>query len=169
MKPVAVSIDVANAREDVYDYLDVMANHELFTDHMLVDWEYSGPERGVGSKALVCATLAGTSDAVEIEVVSARAPETIVERNVGAGGRRIGKGAYTLEDLAGGCTRIKFQYAWQSAPLRERLAAPLVRAIMRRGNERAMRRLAEQLAALLPAEGASESLRSGLGGAAPAR
>ena len=37
--------------------------------------------------------------------------------------------------------------AWQQAPLSERLAAPLVRAVLRRGNERAMERLAEQLAA----------------------
>jgi hypothetical protein len=37
MKPVRVSIDVPQAREDVYDFLDVLANHELFTDHMMRD------------------------------------------------------------------------------------------------------------------------------------
>jgi hypothetical protein len=46
MKPVRVSIDVPQAREDVYDFLDILANHELFTDHMLRDWRCEGPARG---------------------------------------------------------------------------------------------------------------------------
>ena len=145
MKPVKVSIDVANPREQVYDFLDVMANHEPFTDHMMVDWKYSGPDRGVGSKAQVRVKLGGSNELVDMEVVSAKAPEKIVERNVGAGGRRVGNGTYILEELPRGGTRITFEYSWQQAPLRERLAAPLVRSIMRRGNERAMERLAEQL------------------------
>jgi hypothetical protein len=41
----------------------------------------------------------------------------------------------------------RFEYDWQQAPFSERLASPLVRAILRRGNARAMQRLAEQLAA----------------------
>jgi hypothetical protein len=53
---------------------------------------------------------------------------------------------YTLEPLPSGGTKISFEYAWQQAPLSERLASPLVRAVIRRGNERAMERLAEQLA-----------------------
>ena len=51
-----------------------------------------------------------------------------------------------LADLPDGGTRIAFEYAWQRAPFSERLAAPLIRTILRRGNERAMARLAEQLA-----------------------
>jgi hypothetical protein len=51
MKPVAVSVTVPNHREEVYDFLDVLANHELFTDHMMVDWKYSGPSSGVGARA----------------------------------------------------------------------------------------------------------------------
>jgi Polyketide cyclase / dehydrase and lipid transport len=147
MKPIQVSIDVPTPREDVYDFLDVMANHEPFTNHMLVDWQYAGPDRGVGSKARVRTKLGGPSETVEIEVVSAHAPETIVERNLSAGGKRIGNGTYTLSELPNGGTQIVFEYSWQQAPLRDRIAAPLVRSIMRRGNERAMHRLAEQLAA----------------------
>jgi hypothetical protein len=59
----------------------------------------------------------------------------------------VATGTYTLEPLPSGGTKISFEYAWQQAPLSERLAAPLVRAVLRRGNERAMERLAEQLAA----------------------
>jgi hypothetical protein len=105
---------------------------------MLRDWEYSGPDRGIGSKARVTATAGGRSDTVEIEVIAAARPNTIVERNVSAGGRRIATGTYRLEPLPSGGTRITFEYAWQRAPLSDRVAAPLVRAILTRGNQRAM-------------------------------
>ena len=51
MKPVTVSIKVPQSPDEVFEYLDVLANHEQFTDHFLVDWETSGPERGVGARA----------------------------------------------------------------------------------------------------------------------
>jgi carbon monoxide dehydrogenase subunit G len=146
MKPVRVTIDVPHPRQEVFDFLDVMSNHEPFTNHMLQDWKYSGPDRGVGSKATVTVKAAGRSESVDIEVIAAERPSTIVEQNVGAGGRRIATGTYTLADLPDGGTRIAFEYAWQRAPFSERLAAPLIRTILRRGNERAMARLAEQLA-----------------------
>ena len=71
MKPVQVTIDVPNAREDVFDFLDVMANHEPFTNHIMRDWEYSGPDRGIGSKARVHVTAGGRTDTIDIEVVDA--------------------------------------------------------------------------------------------------
>jgi hypothetical protein len=122
-----------------------MANHEPFTNHMLQDWEYSGPDRGIGARANVTAKLGGRSEPVEIEVIAAERPRMIVEQNVGAHGRRIATGTYTLEHLPSGDTRIAFEYAWKQAPLSERVAAPLVRAILSRANQRAMARLAEQL------------------------
>lgn len=144
--PVTVSIDVPQAREDVFAHLDVMANHQPFTDHMLVDWSFSGPDRGIGSKARVHSKAGGRKEVVDIEVVDAQAPARIVERNVSAKGKRVGTGTYELEELPAGGTRISFTYAWQQAPLPDRLLAPLVRAVLRRGNQRAMQRLAEQLA-----------------------
>jgi hypothetical protein len=147
MKPVQVTINVPYPVADVYDFLDAMANHEPFTNHVLRDWEYSGPDRGVGSKARVKTRLGGRTDTIDIEVVSARRPTEIVEQNIGAGGRRIANGTYRLAALADGSTRIAFEYSWQRAPLSERLASPLVRTVLRRENARAMQRLAEQLAA----------------------
>ena len=150
MRPVQVITEVPYPREDVYDFLDVMSNHEPFTNHMLLDWEYGGPDRGVGSRAKVKASAGGRTESIEIEVVAAERPARIVERNVGAGGRRVANGTYVLTDLPGGGTRITFEYAWQRAPLSERLASPLVRGILRRGNERSMRRLADQLTTAIP-------------------
>lgn len=146
MKPVRVTIDTPQSPERVYDFLDVMANHEAFTNHMLRDWECSGPERGIGAKAKVTAVAGGRSDTAEIEVIAAERPTEIVEQNVSARGQRVATGTYRLEPLPSGGTRITFEYAWQRAPLSDRVAAPLVRAILARGNQRAMTRLVEQLA-----------------------
>jgi carbon monoxide dehydrogenase subunit G len=106
----------------------------------------------VGSKAKVKVSAGGRTDAIEIEVVEAERPTRIVERNVGAGGHRVANGTYFLAGLPSGGTRITFEYAWQKAPLTERLAAPVVRGILRRGNERAMQRLADRLAAEVGAQ-----------------
>jgi len=146
MKPVRVSIDVPQPRDDVYDFLDVLANHELFTDHMLRDWRYDGPARGVGAKAKVTAIAAGRAEPIDMEVIETERPARNVERNVGATGR-VATGTYTLAELPGGGTRITFESAWLRVPRTEALAAPLVRAMVRRGNQRAMQRLAEQLKA----------------------
>jgi Polyketide cyclase / dehydrase and lipid transport len=144
MKPVQVSIDVPQAREDVYDFLDVLANHELFTGHMFRDWRCEGPSRGVGAKAKLTAVAAGRTETLDMEVIEAERPTRNVERNAGANGR-VMTGTYTLAELPGGGTRITFESAWLRVPRSEALAAPLVRAVLRRGNKRAMERLAEQL------------------------
>jgi len=145
-KPVTVSIDVPQDRERVYDFLDVMANHEPFTNHLMTDWELSGPARGVGSKARVKVKAMGIADTVDIEVVDAAAPERIVERNVAQKAGRTGQGTYTLTDLPGGGTHIAFEYRWIVTPLVDRLSAPLVRGYLKRSNATSMRRLAEVLA-----------------------
>jgi hypothetical protein len=147
MKPVTASIDVPQPRESVYAFLDVIANHEPFTDHMLVDWRYSGPTRGVGSKARVKTKLGGITDEAEIEVVDVEPGRMIRERNVGAKGRRVAHGTYTLSDLPDGGTHIEFRWELEQAPLADRALGPVLRGMLTRGNEKAMRRLAEQLAA----------------------
>jgi hypothetical protein len=144
MKPVRVSIDVPQAREDVYDFLDVLANHELFTDHMFRDWRCEGPARGVGAKVRVTAVVGGRAEAVDVEVIEAERPVRNKERNVGASGR-VATGTYTLDELPGGGTRITFESAWLRVPRGEALVAPLVRAIVRRGNRRSLERLAGAL------------------------
>ncbi|MGW5091403.1 SRPBCC family protein [Streptomyces sp. 067-1] len=145
MKPVTVSIGVPQTPEQVYDFLDVMAHHERFTDHYLTHWRYGGPARGIGSRATVTASLGGAKTDVGIEVVEAEAPRRIVERNVSAGGRRLAHGTYTVEPLRSGGTAVSFTYAWVRAPLADRLLAPFVRGTMRRANRTVMRRLAAEL------------------------
>lgn len=147
MRSITVFTDVPISREDVYSFLDVLANHEQFTDHMMRNWRLTGPARGVGAKARLDAVLAGRSEPIDIEVIEADTPIRNVERNVGSNGRHVATGTYTLDQLAGGGTRIHFEYAWQQTPFRERLAAPIIRRVMRRGLQTAMDRLAQQLQA----------------------
>jgi len=146
MKPVRVSIDVPQAREDVYDFLDVLANHELFTDHMLRDWQCEGPARGAGAKAKITTVAGGRTEALEMEVIDAEPPTRTVERNTETSGR-VATGTYTLAELPGGGTRITFETAWLRVPRSEALTAPLVRALVRRGNQRSLARLAGLLQA----------------------
>ena len=147
---MTVSIDVPQPREDVYAYLDVMANHEQFTDHMLTEWECSGPVAGVGSKARVTTKLGGITDHAEIEVIEAEENRLIRERNVAAKGRRVGTGTYELSDLPGGGTHIEFTYEFERMPAYERPFVPLMNSVLRRGNARAMTRLAERLGVSSP-------------------
>jgi Polyketide cyclase / dehydrase and lipid transport len=147
-KPVTVSVEVPQDRQAVFDFLDVMANHEPFNDHLMRDWKLSGPPSGVGSKAQVKTTALGMSDIVDIEVVEAEPPSRIVERNTATKAGRTGQGTYVLEPLPNGGTRISFEYRWIVTPTIDRLTAPIARAFIRRNNETSMRRLAEQLAAL---------------------
>jgi ribosome-associated toxin RatA of RatAB toxin-antitoxin module len=153
MKSVTVSIDVPQTPEQVYDFLDVMAHHERFTDHYLSDWRYSGPGRGIGSCATVTVALGGTKTDVTVEVVEADPPRRIVERNVSAAGRRLAHGTYTIEPLRTGGSRVSFTYAWARAPLADRLLALVVRATIRRAKRTVMRRLATELAHHVSAAG----------------
>lgn len=145
MRPVTVTIDVPNPRQAVYDFLDVLANHEPFTDHIMVSWKYSGPRAGVGAKANARLRAPGSNENIDIEVIEADPPRRIVEESVSAGGKRRTRGTYELDDLPDGGTRIAFELAWIEAPRNERMTAPLMRAFMGRTNGRSMRRLAKLL------------------------
>jgi hypothetical protein len=146
MRPVTVSVTVPNEREDVFRFLDVLPNHEPFTDHMLVDWYYAGPPCGIGARAHMRLKKPGRPDWMDLEVIDADPPRLSVEETVSAHGRRRTRGTYVLEELPSGATRISFTFEWLSAPVNERLAAPVTRAVVRRQNQTSLERLAEQLA-----------------------
>lgn len=146
MKPVTVSVEVPRPREEVYEFLAVLANHESFLDHMLTGWKFSGPRGGVGAKAEAKTNAPMSQDWTDFEIVEAEPPDRIVEEAVGLKGRRRTRGTYTLERLDGGGTKVSFEFAWLEAARAESLCPPLTRAFIRRPNGKAMRRLAKQLA-----------------------
>ena len=88
----------------------------------------AGPPAGVGARARTRAKLPGPKDWVEMEVISGRRPETIVEQSVGAKGRRRTRGTYRLDALPGGGTNVRFEFAYVEGPLSERLVVPLMRS-----------------------------------------
>jgi hypothetical protein len=153
MRPVTATIAVPQPREEVFEVLDVLANHERFTDHFLVDWQTSGPQSGVGARARMRVKKPGPPDWLDMEVIAAERPRMTVEESVSARGRRRTRGTYVLEELPDGGTRISFELAWLEAPLSERLAAPLARLVVNRNNRRSLERLAEQLDARPRSEG----------------
>jgi carbon monoxide dehydrogenase subunit G len=145
MKPVTVSTAVNRPVTEVYEFLDLLANHEQFLDHWLVDWELSGPPRGVGARARARANTVGSQDWTDFELVESEPPNRIVEQGVGNGGKRRTRGTYRLEELPDGGTKVSFELEWLQASKAERLAPPLIRAFVRRTNGKAMRRLAKRL------------------------
>ena len=145
MKPVTVAIEVPQSRERVYDFLDVLGNHEQFTDHFLVDWELSGPSSGVGAKARMQVKGFGVRDSLEMEVVAAERPRMNAEESVSANGRRRTRGTYRLEEDPSGGTIVEFELEWLEATLLDRLTAPVARSFVRNANLRALQRLRVRL------------------------
>jgi uncharacterized membrane protein len=145
MKPVTVSTIVARPVAEIYEFLDVLANHASFMDHMLVEWKFSGPQRGVGAKGEAKANTIGSQDWTDFEIVEAEPPSRIVEEGVGNGGKRRTRGTYRLEELPDGGTKVSFELEWLETARAERLIPPMTRAFIRRVNSKAMRRLAKQL------------------------
>lgn len=145
MQPVTVSTTVSKPREEVFDFLAVLANHEAFLGRLFVDWSFSGPAQGLGAKARARVNAPGSREWTEFEVVEVERPQRIVEAGVSSNGKRRTRGTYRLEELSGGGTKISFELAWLAVPRSERLAPPIARLFMRRANGKAMRRLAKLL------------------------
>jgi Polyketide cyclase / dehydrase and lipid transport len=144
MKPVTVSATTSRPAGEVYEFLDVLANHERFLDHLFVNWKFSGPRRGVGAKAEGRQNAPGAQDWTDFEIVES-APGRIVERAEGNKGKRVTRGTYTLEELPEGGTRISFELAWEKVSKAEGLIPPMTREFVRRANGKALRRLVKQL------------------------
>ena len=145
MKPITVTTVIERPVTEVYEHLARLANHEAFTDHMLVDWKLSGPAAGVGAIADVTSTVGARKEPARFEVIEAEPPTRILERSTAAKGRRTGTGEFTLAEEGAGRTRVTFTFTLVSAPPFERLLLPLMAGRLRRLNQTSMDRLAEQL------------------------
>ena len=140
---------------------DVLANHEPFTDHMLIEWSFAGPAAGVGAKARMHAALPGPKDWIDMEVIESRAPVRTVEESVSAQGKRRTRGTYTLDELPGGGTHVRFELRYLQAPLLDRLAGTLHPALAparQRARDAPARRGARRGAAQPAGEGAWSGL-----------
>jgi uncharacterized protein YndB with AHSA1/START domain len=144
-EPVTVSVEVDRPRQQVFDVVDVAANHEKWMDHLFKDWRFEGPRRGVGAITRAQVDAPGAREKVSFEVVDSAAPERIVEEGESAHGKRKTRGTYRFVELDGGRTRIEFELEWLKTPRTERIAPFVARAFMRRANGKGMKRLAALL------------------------
>jgi uncharacterized membrane protein len=143
--PVTVAVEVDRPRQEVFEYVDVLANHERWMDHLYKDWTFEGPRRGVGAIAKAQVDAPAARERVSFEVVESTAPERIVEEGESAHGKRETRGTYRFTELQGGRTRIEFELAWTKAPRTERIVPFVSRAFMRRALGKAMKKLASLL------------------------
>src|SRR6202042_2927699 len=68
--PVKVSVEIARPRQQVFDYVDVLANHEAWRKNLYKDWRFEGPGRGVGAIARATPDAPTSRERVEIKVVA---------------------------------------------------------------------------------------------------
>jgi uncharacterized protein YndB with AHSA1/START domain len=144
-EPVTVTVEVARPRQEVFEYVDVLANHERWMDHLFKDWSFEGPRRGVGAIATAQVDAPSARERVSFEVVESTAPERIVEAGESAHGKRETRGTYRFTEREGGGTRIEFEYEWLKTPRTERIAPFVSRAFMARANGKSLKKLAALL------------------------
>ncbi len=147
MDPVTVSVIVDRPREQVFDYLQDIANHPQFTDHYLRDWHLTRIDsvgRGAGARFRVkVPPPAGRFSWGDVTFVEVQRPHRIVEvGRTGKANRVRTLGVYELAPAAGGTTRVQFTIETRPVTLSDRLLEGLgARSWTRRQNARAMRRL----------------------------
>jgi len=152
MRPYSVSVSttVPAPPEEVHHLLDDLGAHRQWTDHFLVDWELSGPSRGVGAKARFRAKGAGPHAHGEIEVLSSSPTEIVEEGRGGKDLARRTRGTYELAPADGGGTVVTFtNVVWPTSRV-DALGAPFAKAYLRRNNAKAMERLRRLIAERSP-------------------
>jgi uncharacterized protein YndB with AHSA1/START domain len=140
-----VSIIVGAPREQVFDYLQDIANHPEFTDHYLVDWHLTRIDSvGLGAGARFRIKAPGNRFSWgDVTFVEVQAPHRIVEAGrTGKNNRIRTLGVYELAEGSHGTTRVRFTLETVPVMLSDRLLESLGgRGWCKRKNNRAMRRL----------------------------
>jgi Polyketide cyclase / dehydrase and lipid transport len=143
--PVTVSVEVARPRQQVFDYVDVVANQEVWRKNLYKDWRFEGPKRGVGAIARATPDAPTSNERIEIKVAASQAPEEIVEEIESAHGKRQTTETYRFTEVGEGRTRIELEVAWLTVPKSERIAPFVSRAFMARAQGKSLKLLAAQL------------------------
>lgn len=144
-----MSIVVSAPREQVFDYIQDIANHPEFTDHYLVDWHLTRMNsvgQGAGARFRVKAPGNRFSWG-DVTFAEVQRPHKVVEvGRTGKNNRVRTLGVWELDPAAGGSTRVRFTVETLPATLSDRLLEGLgARALTRRNNQRALHRLREIL------------------------
>ena len=146
MEPVTLKTTIARPREEVFEYLADVANHEEFSDHCMVDWHLTREDsygRGAGARFRVKSRFDRFSYG-DITFSELTPPARIVATGRSGRFNRIRtRSTWTLEEDGPDRTKVTFQT--QSTPvlksdeLMEKFLR--VRAAATRCHERALERL----------------------------
>jgi uncharacterized protein YndB with AHSA1/START domain len=145
--PVTVSIVVDAPREQVFAYLQDIANHAEFTDHYLVDWRLLREDpigRGAGARFRVKSPPPNNrfnwADATFIEVEH---PYRIVEAGRAGKANRVRTlGTWELSSGSHGTTHVQFTFETEPHTLSDRIIESMgARPWLRRKHGKALRRL----------------------------
>ncbi len=146
MEPLTLSTTIAKPREEVFEYLADVANHEEFSDHCMVDWHLTREDsygHGAGARFRLKSRFDRFSYG-DITLAQVTPPELIVASGRGGRFNRIRTlSTWTLEEDGAGRTKVTFET--QSTPvlksdeLMEKLLR--VRVAATRCHERALERL----------------------------
>jgi uncharacterized protein YndB with AHSA1/START domain len=147
--PLTVSTVISSPAEEIFDYLQDIANHPEFTDHYLRDWHLTRIDSvGVGAGARFRVKAPGNRYSwADVTFSEVQRPHRIVEiGRTGKSNRIRTLGIYELAPASGGATRVSFTLQTAPATFADRLMESLgARARMRRNGRKAMRRLREIL------------------------
>ena len=146
MEPLTLSTTIARPREEVFEYLADVANHEEFSDHCMVDWHLTREDsygRGAGARFRVKSRFDRFSYG-DITFSELTPPARIVATGRSGRFNRIRtRSTWTLEEDGPDRTKVTFQT--QSTPvlksdeLMEKFLR--VRAAAMRCHQRALERL----------------------------
>jgi uncharacterized protein YndB with AHSA1/START domain len=143
--PVTVSTVISAPREEVFDYLQDIANHPSFTDHYLIDWHLTRIDSvGAGAGARFRVKAPGNRYSwADVTFSEVERPHRIVEiGRTGKSNRIRTLGVWELSPAAGGATRLSFTLQTAPATLADRLTEALgARSFNRRKGRKALHRL----------------------------
>jgi len=118
MEPLSLSTTIATPREEVFEYLADVANHEEFSDHCMVDWHLTREDsygRGAGARFRVKSRFDRFSYG-DITLAEVTPPERIVATGRAGRFNRIRTlSTWTLAEDGEGRTTVTFET--QSTPV----------------------------------------------------
>jgi uncharacterized protein YndB with AHSA1/START domain len=146
VEPLTLSTTIAKPREEVFEYLADVANHEEFSDHCMVDWHLTREDsygRGAGARFRVKSRFDRFSYG-DITLTELTPPQRIVATGRAGRFNRIRTlTTWTLEEDGQGRTKVTFETqstpALKSDELMEKLLR--VRVAATRCHQRALDRL----------------------------
>jgi uncharacterized protein YndB with AHSA1/START domain len=145
MEPLSVSTTIARPREEVFAYLEDIANHPEFSDHYLVDWRMTREDtvgRGAGARFRHTAPLQ-RFDWLDLTVAEVDAPRRILQAGRGGKANRVRlRSLWELEERGPHATEVTLTVETRPALPSDRFMEALgQRGWLRRKGRKALKRL----------------------------